>query len=134
VCALADHLETARSYLKAIEQGEKGAGLSKFFVPDVVFEEFPNRLTPLGKKRNLARSLEGAEKGNKLMSRQMYKIKHEMADGNRVALEVEWIGTLAVPFGPIPAGGQMKALFAVFMEFREGKIVRQRNYDCFEAW
>ena len=68
------------------------------------------------------------------MSRQMYKIKHEMADGNRVALEIEWIGTLAVPFGPIPAGGQMKALFAVFMEFREGKIVRQRNYDRFEAW
>jgi hypothetical protein len=58
VCALADHLETARSYLKAIEQGVKGAGLSKFFAPGVVVEEFPNRLTPLGKKRNLARSLE----------------------------------------------------------------------------
>jgi len=28
----------------------------------------------------------------------------------------------------------MKAFFAVFMEFREGKIVRQRNYDCFKAW
>jgi ketosteroid isomerase-like protein len=134
MCALADNLETARSYLKAIEQGETGARLSEFFAPEVVFEEFPNRLTPLGKKRNLAEGLEGAEKGKKLMSRQMYKIKHEMANGNRVALEVEWTGTLAVPFGQIPAGGQMKAFFAVFMEFREGKIVRQRNYDCFEAW
>jgi hypothetical protein len=57
-----------------------------------------------------------------------------MAGGNRVALEVEWIGTLAVPLGSIPAGGQTKAFLAVFMEFREGKIVRQRNYDCFEAW
>jgi hypothetical protein len=27
----------------------------------------------------------------------------------------------------------MKAFFAVFLEFREGKIIRQRNYDCFEA-
>jgi ketosteroid isomerase-like protein len=51
-----------------------------------------------------------------------------------VALEVEWVGTLEVPFGAIPAGGQMKAFFAVFLEFREGKIIRQRNYDCFEAW
>jgi len=68
VCALADHLETARSYLKAIEQGEKGAGLSKFFAPDVVFEEFPNRLTPLGKKRYLDENTEGAEKGKRPMS------------------------------------------------------------------
>jgi hypothetical protein len=22
----------------------------------------------------------------------------------------------------------------MFVEFREGKICRQRNYDCFEAW
>jgi hypothetical protein len=28
----------------------------------------------------------------------------------------------------------MKAFFAVFLEFLEGKIIRQRNYDCFEAW
>ena len=26
-----------------------------------------------------------------------------------------------------------EGLFAVFLEFREGKIIRQRNYDCFEA-
>ena len=68
------------------------------------------------------------------MSRQIYKITHEIAEGDKVALEVEWIGTLAVPFGTIPVGGQMKAFFAVFIEFREGKIVRQRNYDCFESW
>jgi ketosteroid isomerase-like protein len=43
-------------------------------------------------------------------------------------------GTLAVPFGSFPVGSQMKAFFAVFLEFREGKIIRQRNYDCFEAW
>jgi hypothetical protein len=30
--------------------------------------------------------------------------------------------------------GQMKAFFAVFLEFREGKIIRQRNSDCFKAW
>jgi ketosteroid isomerase-like protein len=111
MCALAENLETARSYLKAIEQGETGTGLSKFFAPDVVFEEFPNRLTPLGRKRNLAESMEGAEKGRKLISQQTYKIKHEMADGNRVALEVEWIGTLVVPFGSIPAGGTDEGVF-----------------------
>jgi hypothetical protein len=41
----------------------------------------------------------------------MYKIKQEIADHDGVGLEVEWVGTLAVPFGSIPAGGQMKASF-----------------------
>jgi ketosteroid isomerase-like protein len=84
--------------------------------------------------RDLTAALAGAEQGKKLMSRQMYKIKHEIVDGDRVALEVEWTATLAVPFGALPVGGQMKAFFALFLEFRERKIFRQRNYDCFEAW
>jgi ketosteroid isomerase-like protein len=96
-------------------------------------EEFANRLTPVVKTRDLAAALEAAERGKRVMSRQKYKIKQEIAEGDRVALEVEWVGTLAVPFGSIPVGGQMKAFFAVFLEFREGKIIRQRNYDCFEA-
>jgi len=120
--------------LQALEMGETGAALKEFLAPDVVLEEFPNLLTPLGKKRDLAAALEGAERGKRVMSRQMYKIKQEIADHDRVALEVEWVGTLAVPYGSIPAGGQMRAFFAVFLEFREGNIIRQQNYDCFEAW
>jgi hypothetical protein len=100
----ADSLEIARRYLQALERGETGEGLSKFFAPDAVLEEFPNRLTPLGKRRDLAAALEGAERGKKAMSRQMYKIKQEIACQDRVALEVEWAGTLAVPLGSIPAG------------------------------
>jgi ketosteroid isomerase-like protein len=68
------------------------------------------------------------------MASQIYKIMHEIADGYRVAMEIAWAGGLAVPFGSVPAGGQMKAHFAVFLEFGGGKIVRQRNYDCFEPW
>jgi ketosteroid isomerase-like protein len=30
-----------------------------------------------------------------------------------------------------PAGGQLRARFAMFLEIREGRIARQRNYDCF---
>jgi ketosteroid isomerase-like protein len=51
-----------------------------------------------------------------------------------VVLEVEWTGTLSVPLGSLPAGGQMRARFAVFLDFRDGKIAQQRNYDCFQPW
>ncbi|MBV9480089.1 MAG: hypothetical protein JO249_04970 [Acidobacteria bacterium] len=51
-----------------------------------------------------------------------------------VALEVLWVGKLAVSFGTLAAGSEMRAHSAMFFEFKEGKIVSQRNYDCFESW
>jgi len=55
------------------------------------------------------------------MSRQMYKIKQEIADIDRAALEVEWVGTLAVPFGSIPAGGRLKAFLPCFWSSAKGR-------------
>jgi predicted ester cyclase len=100
----------------------------------VEFVIFPNLLVPKGDRDKLTGALEGAERGRKLMAGQKYSITNETVEGDRVALEVEWTGTLAVPFGALPAGEQIKACFAMFLEFREGKMVGQRNYDCFEKW
>jgi hypothetical protein len=47
---------------------------------------------------------------------------------------VIWTATLAVPLGTLPAGGQMRARFAVFLEFKDDKIIFQRNYDCFDPF
>jgi ketosteroid isomerase-like protein len=49
-------------------------------------------------------------------------------------VEVLWTGILAVPFGALTSGSEMKAHLAMFFEFRDGRIALQRNYDCFEAW
>jgi len=43
-------------------------------------------------------------------------------------------GTLAIFIGNLPAGGEMTAYFAQLFESRDGKIYRQRNYDCFEPF
>jgi ketosteroid isomerase-like protein len=51
-----------------------------------------------------------------------------------VAAEAIWTGVLAIRLGTLAEGAEMKAHFAMFFEFREGKIRLQRNYDCFEAW
>lgn len=124
----------ARNYLRAIEQGATGEALARFFTPDVTFEEFPNRLSPHGRRSNLATALEGAERGQKILTSQHYEIQREMESVDRVALEVLWTGTMAVAVAGLPAGGEMRAHFAVFLEFREGRIAAQRNYDCFEPW
>ena len=128
------NLDTARQYLRAIQNGAIGDALAHFFAPDVVQEEFPNRIVPAGKRRNLAAMLEGAERGQKVLSDQRFEIRSAIATADRVILEVLWVGTLAIPFGTIPIGGEMRAYSAMFLEFRDGKIAAQRNYDCFEAW
>ena len=128
------NLETVRRYLTAIEQGATGATLAAFYAPEVVQEEFPNRLVVNGARRDLAAILEGAERGQKVISAQTYEIRNAVEQGNSVALEVLWTGTLAIPFGSLAVGDKMRAHFAVFIELRDGKIVAQRNYDCFDPW
>lgn len=128
------NVERARKYLTAIERGAIGDDLAAFFSPDVVQQEFPNRLTPNGATRNLAQILEGAERGQAILQSQRYEVLDAIASGDEVVLEVQWTGKMAIAVAGLPAGGEMRARFAVFIEYRDGKIVRQRNYDCFEPW
>jgi ketosteroid isomerase-like protein len=128
------NLDLARRYLAAIENGVPFETLAEFFSPEVVQEEFPNQLVPNGAKRDLAALREAGERGRKVVSAQRYDVRNAVASGDSVALEVIWTATLKIPFGKIPAGGEMTAHFGVFLDFRDGKIVGQRNYDCFDPW
>ncbi len=132
--ATMDPLMLAQRYLSAIEQGATGETLAAFFTDDVVQEEFPNRLVPNGARRDLAGLREAAARGQQVIRVQRYDIQRAVVSDNHVALEVIWTGNLAVPIGTIPVGGQMRAHFAVFLDFRDGKIAAQRNYDCFDPW
>ena len=128
-----DLLRLAREYLESIGTADELGGL-RFFADDVIQIEFPNRLVPNGATRDLAALREGAERGRKVMTAQRFEVLNAIASGDQVAVEAIWTGTLAVPLGSIPAGGQMRARFAIFLTYRDGKIVRQHNYDCFDPW
>jgi ketosteroid isomerase-like protein len=127
----AKNLEIVRRYLAAIEAG---TGADAFMAPDVQQDEFPNRFVPAGARRDLTALREAAERGRKVLRGQRYEVRKAYAVGDTVILEVLWAGTLAVPVGELPAGGEMRAHFAVFIELRDGLIHRQRNYDCFEPF
>lgn len=130
---MADLVQIARDYLAALERGDTNAALG-YLAPDVVQEEFPNRLTPGGARRTFSDLREGAERGKQVLASQRYETLSALSEGERVVLEVQWTATLAIPLGTLPAGSQMRARFAVFLDFREGRIVHQRNYDCFDPW
>lgn len=135
----AANLEFARRYLSAIEAStdptrggaERTAG---FFHPDVLQEEFPNRFVPAGARRDLAALKEAGERGRAVLQGQRYEVRAAYALADTVILEVLWVGQLALQIGALAAGQEMRAHFAVFLEFREGLIYRQRNYDCFEPF
>ena len=103
-----------------------------FFAPEAVVEIFPSRFFPNGSGDDLAGIRAAADRGNKGMIRQKYEIKNELSSGDTVALEIVWTGTLAAPFQSKPAGAEMRAHFAAFLEFKDGKIFEQRNYDCYD--
>ena len=125
------NLQLAKDYLIALERGVDRETLTAFFSPDVVQEEFPNRLLENGARRALAEILDGNERGSALMRAQRYELRNAIASGDTVVLEVLWKGTLASSMGSLAAGDDMQAHFAIFLDFRGGRIVRLRNYDCF---
>lgn len=126
------NIDLAISYHEAVARGATGAELARFFHPDAVQREFPNALLPDGAVRDLSAVLSAAERGQKVLSEQDFEVLDAVAAGDQVALEVRWRGTLAVPLGDLPAGHRMRARIAVFLTFREGRIVSQHNYDCYE--
>jgi ketosteroid isomerase-like protein len=128
-----DLLQLAREYLESIGRADALAGL-RFFADDVVQVEFPNRLLPNGATRDLAALRNAAERGRKVMTAQRFEVLNAIASGDQVAVELQWTGTLAIALGSIPAGGEMRARFALFLTYRDGKIVRQHNYDCFDPF
>ena len=128
------NIALVREYLSAIQAGEAGEAFRRFFTEDARQIELPNRLNPNGQESDLAGMLERSKRGSKVLLRQTYEIVSEVAQDNRLAVEAVWTGVLSVPFGTLPAGQEMKAHFAMFFQFRDGKIQLQRNYDCFLPW
>jgi|SRR6185295_5587310 len=127
-------LDIAKNYLKTLEESAARAELKTFFDPAVVQIEFPNRLTVNGAMRDLNALLAASDQGKKVLTAQKFEIQKEFVSDNTVIFEILWSGTLAIPVGKLAAGDIMKAHFATFIEFHNGKIIAQRNYDCFEPF
>ena len=126
-------LRTVRRYFEALMRNDR-ATLGALLAPDIVHEELPNRLNPHGAIKDRAKMLAAFEVGLKLIAEQRFDVERSVVQGDTIALEVVWTGKLAAPVGSLKAGDTMKAKIAVFLDVREGRVVRQRNYDCFEEF
>jgi ketosteroid isomerase-like protein len=128
------HLRLVREYFRALENRADEAHLASFFSPDVRQREFPNRLLERGATRDLNALLEGSRKGEQVVKNERYVVKNALVDGDRVAVEVSWSAELKVPLGKLRAGASMSAESAIFFRMRDGRLVEQHNFDCFEPF
>jgi len=124
----------AREYIRAIEDGATGDALARFLHPDVTHYDLPNRFNPAGKISDRKAMLAAAERTTRMMQRQKYDVLSLVSQENIVVLEIDWVGKLAVAVGAIPAGGEMHARVATFLEFQDGLITLQRDYICYDPF
>lgn len=125
------NIASVLAYLRAIETN---GAVEAFFAPDIIQTEFPNRLTRKETHRDLAALITSSAQGRKIVAKQTFDVKNIFAAGNTVVAETLWTGTFTIPIESLQPGQEMRAHFCMILEFRDGKIVKQRNYDCFEPF
>jgi ketosteroid isomerase-like protein len=126
-------IDLARSYLEALETRAPVAAIAELLHEEAVIEVLPNRLDPRGSRRTRAEALADVERGRVLLREECYEVTSAIADATHAALEVTWTGVLAIAAGALPAGATMRARCSMHFQVREGRIVEQRNYDCFDT-
>lgn len=130
----AKNSDIVTEFLKALSDGKSGDELKQFYDEEVVQTEYPNLLTGKTIARNLVEILEASVRGKQVITSQNYEITKSYAVDDNVIIEAIWTGVLAIPLGKLVAGDEMKAYFSQIYEFKNGKIIKQRNYDCFEKF
>jgi hypothetical protein len=129
---IARNLEIVKELLKALSEGKSGEDLKYFYDSEAIQIEYPNLLSKTIVKRNLKEILEASIKGKQVISQQKFEIVKSFSADDIVIVEVVWTGKLLIPIGKLEKGNEIKAYFAQFIEFNNGKIAVQRTYDCFE--
>ncbi len=94
--------------------------------------EYPNLLIHKTRHRTFSNLIEGAEAGKKMLAYQRFEPRHFFETADAVIAEYTWTGELKVKAGRLKQGQVLKANVCTIFEFRDNKIFRQRNYDCYE--
>lgn len=127
---------TCEQHLKdlyaAIEAGATGDDLAAFWHPHAEQIEYPSVMRPTGHRRSLTQMLEGSELGVKIIRDQHYDVHTIIQQEDQVAVQLTWTATVAADLGRITAGTPLVAHVAAFYVFRDGLILRQSSYDCYE--
>jgi ketosteroid isomerase-like protein len=121
-----------RDLYVAVERDEMADDPMSYWHADAEQVEYPSLLRPGGHTRDLAGIVAGAQAGRALIREQHYDIHTVIEQDDRLAVQFTWRGTLAIDAAGMIAGSELVAHIAAFYEMRDGRILRQSSYDCYE--
>jgi ketosteroid isomerase-like protein len=107
------------------------AAIGELLDPEARFIEHPNLFSPRGSERDRAQVLASLKQGRVLVHEQRFDVIDHLVAGDTIATRAVWTGTLAVEAPPFAAGARLRADSSMYFDVRDGRIVRQENYDCF---
>ncbi len=115
----------------AADPGADAAEIVALLHPEARFVEHPNLVNPHGQDRGLAEARAALEQSRALLAHAAFDVHGHVAGGDRVVTHATWTGTLAIDAGPLRAGSTLQAECSIHFVIRDGRIVRQENFDCY---
>ena len=130
-----DKTRIVKKCIKLVEAfSEDETAFEKILHPKVESTVYPNLFALKIHIRKLEEMKAGMKMGQKILKSQEFKIKKTFETADAVIVEVLWTGEIAVDASNLKKGQLLKADCCFVFEFKDGKIFRQRNYDCYEQF
>jgi ketosteroid isomerase-like protein len=125
------NVAAVRAYIDAVEKLDvERAGA--FIDPAIVQTEYPNKLYAKGQVRGAEQMMKDLPRARQVLRSQRYPIETIFGAGDKVVVETRWEGVINVPLGRLQPGDAMVAHICMVFTLKDGKIVAQKNYDCYE--
>jgi hypothetical protein len=119
----------ADEYLPAIESIGSFESVAEFFAPDATFQEFPNLIAPYGRVRHAVAARAAYDLGRQTLKSQTDRVRGVLEAGDELAVRLDWSpGCRCDGLGP---GHRDEGVRRDVLTFRDGKIVAQRDFDCY---
>ena len=128
-------LETLKQYYALVSDFDPDVAKYKAVLhPDIVQTEYPDLVTGfLIKERGFDKMMEGVLVGKSMMKTNTFELVNTFVDASKQTIiqELIWRGELSITAGPFVAGQVLTAYVNCITEFKDGLIIKQRNYDCY---
>lgn len=127
--------DVVQQYLQLVAKfsGDRAA-FEALVDPDFLQTEYPNALNRQGQQSNREHAFSRLQTAKTILAAQQLVITNHCEQGEQVFVEAVWTGQMAVDAGPLMQGQSLRATFCMAFEFKNGRIHRQRNYDCFDPF
>jgi ketosteroid isomerase-like protein len=127
-----DNVAIVERYLAVLaDLDSEPEALDALVDPRARFVERPNLVAPAGRERDVAAARAAREHSRSLIAAHGFDVREHIVAGDRVVTRATWTGTLAAAAGPLAPGTELRADCCMVFTVRDGRIVRQENYDCY---